>query len=184
MKHVTVEPLNEFFHARVREAAQMQDARIGETAARYLTEVLTEAAARGRGLPEQTFAEPRVAAVTASPHEAPRRWRALGEGALVVAGCFTEALQRRHVDRRYCADMGAAAFGVLAAIGDSGHERAVFADVSERFEACADVIAQAAAPGPDEDALLRLWQAWSATASPRLAACLRARGVLPSKGNA
>lgn len=180
MKRVTVEPLGDFFEARVREAARMQDAGLGERSTRYLASVLVEAAAPGHGLPEQTFVELRAAAVTSPPEEAPRRWRALGEGALLVAGCFSEALNRRNVNRTYCAAMGASAFGVLSAIGGSNGDRAVFADVSARFDACADVLAQAAARGPDDDALLRLWQAWAATASPRLAACLRARGVVLS----
>ena len=170
--------LTEFFEPRVAQAARVQGAPLDPAVARYLSCVLADAATPEGGPPAETFAELRAAAVTAPPREAPARWRRLGEGALVVAGCFTPALSRRNVSRGYCAAMGASAFGVLGVLA-APPARAVFGEVATTFEACADVLALAGQDGDDSDELLRLWTAWRATRSPRLAACLRARGVAP-----
>ena len=63
--------------------------------------------------------------------------------------------------------------------------RAVYGEVAGAFEACADVLALAGQDGDDGDELLRLWTAWRTTRSPRLAACLRARGIaLDGEGSA
>jgi hypothetical protein len=75
--------------------------------------------------------------------------------------------------------MGAAAFGVLGALSATPPQRAAYAQVAEGFEVCADVLAQASGDGDEDDVLLRLWNAWAHTRSPRLAACLRARGIDP-----
>ncbi|MEN9784818.1 MAG: hypothetical protein RLZZ299_82 [Pseudomonadota bacterium] len=175
--------LFDFFRARVDTAARDQGAGLEEPTRLYLAGVLTDSAEPGRGPPETTFVELRHDALRAPAGRAHVHWQRLGEAALLVAGVFAESLGRRCVSRSYCTAMGESAYGVLAHTSPATQWRAAFRQLSAEFEACADVLAEVREePGDDDAAVVRVYGAWRATGSERLAARLRRLGVVAGRG--
>ena len=175
--------LFDFFRARVDTATRDQAAGLEEPTRLYLAGVLTEAAESGRGPPESTFVELRHDALQAPAGRAHVHWQRLGEAALLVAGVFAESLGRRRVSRSYCTAMGASAYGVLAHTSPATQWRTAFRQLAEDFDACADVLAEVREePGDDAAAVVRVYEAWRATGSERLAARLRRLGVIAGRG--
>lgn len=185
MKHAVTptRDLFEFFLERVQHAAERQGRPVTEQAIFYLSHVLAENG-DPEEIPESTLAELRARAATAPRAEAVTLWKRVGDHSLMVTGYFREQLERRHVSRAYCAAMGSAAYGVLAAslAGPAGgHE--LYAELAARWDRCADVIAEVrdeTLERRDTD-LVKLYEEWLATGSPRVAERLRQLGLVPTR---
>jgi hypothetical protein len=109
----------------------------------------------------------------------------LGDVALFVAGLFSGMLARRAVDVDYYIAMGGSAYGYLRDMA-SGRERerslaTVFEQLSTQFVLFVDVLAEVGeqAPGADDRDLLRTYELWMHSGSPRLARRLQERGITP-----
>ena len=161
-----------YFHGRVLLACEDQGVRLAPATSRYLAGVMAGAA----GPPRETLAELRAQALAAPSRDAAGSWRQLGESALLVGGVFVGALARRNVSRAYCVAMGVSAYGVLGATACEGDARAVYGGLADEFGPVADVLAEV---GDTEtsDAVVRVYRAWRATGSERLAARLRGWGI-------
>jgi hypothetical protein len=177
--------LFDFFHTEVERAAAGVRPPVSQNAVFYLSNLLVDQARRPADEgdePLPRLAELRARAVGAPSGEALLRWRQLGDTALMVAGFFREHLERRRVSRGYCETMGRGAYGTLGALVDRGEGSfaQVFGELAARFDACADLLAgvrDEAAACVDSD-VVRLYEEWLSTRSPRVAERLRQLGVV------
>lgn len=178
--------LFEFFREHVEEAVERQRAPVSPSAVYYLASLLAD----GGGLsdretpPADTLVELRQRAAAAPLGEAIGLWRRLGDRSLLVLGFFRENLARRAISREYWAGMGAAAYGTLdRLVPGAGDGPAVFRELAHRYDACADVlldVREEARERTDGD-IVRLYEEWLATGSPRVGERLRELGVVPGR---
>lgn len=190
---IAVMNLREFFHDSLQEALRHQHVAVEDQTEHYLVNVLTTFA-RSEALYEQTddgvrlrpLARMLAEAMDATGGEQQRRLlQRLGDVSLFMAGFFAHSFARRLVDIDYHIAMGGRAYGCLA---DSlrGRTRgtvlaAVFAELAGKFQRLVDVlndVADMARPATDRD-LLRLYEIWLKTGSPRARRLLSELGVVP-----
>jgi hypothetical protein len=109
------------------------------------------------------------------------RLRNLGDFSLFTSGFFSDSLRRKAVDVDYYVSMGEYAYGSLSrrdadAFGD------VFAELARKFVGFMDVLADVSdrtALGSSGD-VLRLYEKWLRTGSPRDGQRLVDRGIVPN----
>ncbi|MFN7147150.1 MAG: hypothetical protein ACK4YP_25500, partial [Myxococcota bacterium] len=112
-------------------------------------------------------------------------WRKLGDHSLLLIGFFREHLERRRISRDYCARMGETAYRSLERILDVrgvGFAE-IYAELAERYESCAEVIAEVrdeTRERSDTD-IVRLYEEWLASGSPRVAERLQRLGLVPTR---
>jgi hypothetical protein len=109
--------------------------------------------------------------------------KAIGDESLFVSGFFAESLQRGVVDVGYYVAIGGAAYDALGRQGSDARSP-VFAELARKFVGFVDVLADVSertscASNVD---LLRLYEKWLKTGSPRSAQLLAEKGVVPSAG--
>lgn len=174
--------LFEFFHPRVESAVAHQRVPVSNETVYYLSHLLAE---QGRvdaePAPDATLVELRHRAVAAPRAEAVSLWKQLGDRTLVVAGYFREQVDRRRLSRDYYGRMGSTAYDALGRMMGGEGFGAIFAELAVRWHACTDVIAEVRDESADcKDAdVLRLYEEWLRTGSPRVAERLRTLGVTP-----
>lgn len=114
-----------------------------------------------------------------------RALQRLGDLALFVTGLFAHSLGRSLVDVDYYIAMGGNAYACLAASGRLSSSRralrAVFGELAQRFKDLVDVLAEVGEIGSlhTSNDILRLYEIWLASGSPRAAARLRQLGIDP-----
>ena len=125
-------------------------------------------------------------ALEAPTHEARcRGLQRLGDVSLFIAGFFSAGFARKLVDVDYHIAMGGRAYGTLAD-NMRGSIRgqafaAVFLELAQKFQRLVDVlneVAEMAHTHTDKD-ILRLYEIWLKTGSPRAFAILQRLGVAP-----
>jgi hypothetical protein len=109
----------------------------------------------------------------------------MGDVSLFMAGFFAHSFARKLVDVDYHIAMGGRAYSCLS---DSMRGRArggvlaaVFAELAAKFQRLVDVlndVAEMARPSTDQD-VLRLYEIWLKTGSPRAQTLLSQMGVVP-----
>lgn len=121
------------------------------------------------------------------PDERNHALQRLGDVALFVAGFFGEGMGRRPVDVDYYVSMGGAAYGALSeSIRGSVRGRAfsvVFAELAYKFQDFVDALAEIKdeAGRSEHVDILRTYEMWIRTGSPRAAEKLRASGIEPNR---
>jgi hypothetical protein len=125
------------------------------------------------------------ASEASSPQQRDEALRRLGDVSLFVAGFFAQSFARKLIDIDYHIAMGGRAYGTLA---DNlrGTMRgqafaAVFLELAQKFQRLVDVlndVAEMAHTHTDRD-ILRLYEIWLKTGSPRAFAILQRLGVAP-----
>jgi hypothetical protein len=124
------------------------------------------------------------AASARSPAERDAILQRLGDVSLFVAGFFAHGFERRLIDVDYHIAMGGRAYGTLAT-SISGPRRAlanVFDELARKFQRVVDAvgeIADSARVWSQKD-VLRLYEVWLKTGSPRAQGLLRQLGVEPA----
>ena len=105
----------------------------------------------------------------------------LGDVALFISGLFADSLERKLVDVDYYIAMGGNAYGYLA-----DNERRVvfaqiFAELSRNFVGFVDVLSEIneSSNNRNHRNILRTYEIWAKTGSPRAARRLRALGIEP-----
>jgi ABC-type dipeptide/oligopeptide/nickel transport system ATPase component len=190
---VAVMNLREFFHDSVQTALRKQHVAVDDHTEHYVVNVLTQFA-RSDELYEQTPEGARLkplAHMLADASEAPttqRRdeaLRRLGDVSLFVAGFFAQSFARKLVDVDYHIAMGGRAYGTLAETTRNSVRGqafgAVFQELAAKFQRLVDVlndVAEMAHEHSDKD-ILRQYEIWLKTGSPRAYAILRRLGVDP-----
>jgi hypothetical protein len=120
-----------------------------------------------------------------SAEERDRALRRLGDVSLFIAGLFADSLSRSLVDVDYYIAMGGNAYGHLAESTRTsralGALRDVFSELAAQFAAFVDVLAEVGENANVRRSadVLRLYEIWLATGSPRAAAKLRGLGIDP-----
>lgn len=190
---VAVTNLREFFHDSVQTALRKQRVAVDDHTEHYVVNVLTMFA-RSEELYERTPEGVRLkplARMLADASEAPssqqrdETLRRLGDVSLFVAGFFAQSFARKLVDIDYHIAMGGRAYGTLAdnlrgSIRGQAFA-AVFLELAQKFQRLVDVlneVAEMAHTHTDKD-ILRLYEIWMKTGSPRAFAILQRLGVAP-----
>lgn len=110
------------------------------------------------------------------------RLRNLGDFSLFTSGFFSDSLRRRPVDVDYYRSMGEYAYGSLAR-RDSDAYGQVFTELAAKFVGFMDILSDisertTATSRPD---VLRLYERWLRTGSPRDGKRLVEQGILPNR---
>jgi len=190
---VAVTNLREFFHDSVQTALRKQHLAVDDHTEHYVVNVLTMFA-RSEELYESTPEGIRLkplarmladACAAPSSQQRDETLRRLGDVSLFVAGFFAQSFARKLVDIDYHIAMGGRAYGTLAdnlrgSIRGQAFA-AVFLELAQKFQRLVDVlneVAEMAYTHTDKD-ILRLYEIWMKTGSPRAFAILQRLGVAP-----
>jgi hypothetical protein len=192
---IAVMNLQEFFHNSVQHALKNQHVQVQAQTEHYVVTVLARFAhadefferdVGGRGQrPLACLLADALAATEAGQQR--ERMQRLGDVSLVMAGFFAQSFARKLVDVDYCIGMGSSAYSHLAESWRGKLRGAVFsvlyAELAAKFQYLVDVlneVADMARPASDQD-VLRLYEIWLKTSSPRAHRQLQRCGVVPVK---
>ena len=176
-----------WFRERLLAALQSIQVPASETTQVYLVELLASfAVGTDRAELDRPLALQLADAVDADGPEKIRILRSLGDTALYILGFFEDHLERRGLSRSYVVAMGGRAYssvGALSAFSPSeAARRQAYAELADHFEgyveAIDDVREGTALRTPQE--IVRLYERWKRTRSPKLAQRLRREGVFPA----
>ena len=176
----------EYFKDLIDSAIARQHLRTSELTTYYLVDLLCRFVRPDRRIPfNDDSGDPlalRLArALESGGMEQRARLRNLGDFSLLTSGYFSDSLRHRLVDVDYYVSMGEYAYASLGrrdedAFGD------VFADLARRFVAFTDVLSdvseQTGTAGNAD--VLRLYEKWLRTGSPRDGQRLADRGIAPN----
>jgi hypothetical protein len=190
---VAVSSLREFFRDAFHAASEHQHLGIDEQAEQYVVNLLTMFS-RADALYERTPDGLRIrplAHMLADALEAPsasarqRGLQRLGDVSLFVAGFFARSFARKLIDIDYHIAMGGNAYSSLAdTLQRSLSGRcvaAVYAQLAQKFQGLVDALNEVSDMSyryTDAD-ILRLYEMWMKTGSPRARGLLRQLGVQP-----
>jgi hypothetical protein len=186
--------LREFFRDAFHAASEHQNLEIDEQAEQYVVNLLTmfsRADALYERTPEGLRIRP-LAHMLADALEAPsaaarqRGLQRLGDVSLFVAGFFARSFARKLIDIDYHIAMGGGAYSSLAdTLQRSSSGRcvaAIYAQLAQKFQRLVDAlneISETSYHHSDAD-ILRLYEIWMKTGSPRAHGLLRGLGVQPA----
>lgn len=192
---VAVTSLREFFRDAFHAASEHQRLEIDEQAEQYVVNLLTMFS-RADALYEQTSEGLRIkplalmladalAAPTTSARQ--RSLQRLGDVSLFVAGFFARSFARKMIDIDYHIAMGGNAYSSLADTMQrslSGRcVAAVYLQLAQKFQRLVDAlneVSEMSYQHTDAD-VLRLYEIWMKTGSPRAHGLLNKLGVQPVK---
>jgi hypothetical protein len=191
---VAVSSLREFFRDAFHAASEHQHLDIDEQAEQYVVNLLTMFS-RADALYERTAEGLRIrplAHMLADALEAPnaaarqRGLQRLGDVSLFVAGFFARSFARKLIDIDYHIAMGGNAYSSLADTmqrSSSGRcVAAIYSQLAQKFQRLVDAlneISETSYQHSDAD-ILRLYEIWMKTGSPRAHGLLRGLGVQPA----
>jgi hypothetical protein len=186
--------LREFFRDTLHGALVRQHLAVEDQTEHYVVNLLT-LFARSEALFESTSDGLRLkplVAMLCEALEAPagtaerhRNLQRLGDVSLFIAGFFAQGFATKLIDVDYHIAMGGRAYGALAQSTARGPGRvlaAVFAELSEKFQPMVDAlneVSESSCAQTDRD-ILRLYEIWLKTGSPRCYAQLKRLGVDPT----
>jgi hypothetical protein len=192
---VAVSSLREFFRDAFHTASEHQRLKIDEQAEQYVVNVLTMFS-RADALYERTPDGLRIkplAQMLAEALEAPttfarqRSLQRLGDVSLFVAGFFARSFARKLIDIDYHIAMGGNAYSSLAdTMPRSLSGRciaAIYMQLAQKFQRLVDAlneVSEMSYQHTDAD-ILRLYEQWMKTGSPRAHGLLNKLGVQPVK---
>ena len=190
---IDVRNLREFFRDSLHEALVRQRSSVDDHTEAYVVNLLTMFS-RSEALFDPTPVGPRLrplalmladAAAATSHENRSRMLQRLGDVSLFVAGFFSQGFARRLVDVDYHIAMGGRAYGTLAETcreGARGRALAgVFAELADKFQRVVDALNDVSemAHTHDHRDVMRQYEIWLKTGSPRAAGILRRLGVEP-----
>jgi hypothetical protein len=191
---IDVRNLREFFRDSVHEALVRQRVDVEDHTEHYVVNLLTMFA-RSEALFEAKAGRAQhkpLALMLADASEAPTRedrlrtLQRLGDVSLFMAGFFAQSFARRLVDIDYHIAMGGRAYGTLADSCRTGARGralgAVFTELAEKFQRLVDALNDVSemAHRHDQRDILRQYEIWLKTGSPRAHGILRSLGVEPA----
>jgi hypothetical protein len=191
---IDVRNLREFFRDSVHAALERQRVEVEDHTEHYVVNLLTMFA-RSEALFDGASGRPRLkplALMLAEASEAPthedrlRTLQRLGDVSLFMAGFFAQSFARRLVDIDYHIAMGGRAYGTLAdSCRTSARGRAlgtVFTELAQKFQRLVDALNDVSemAYHHDHRDVLRQYEIWLRTGSPRAHGILRSLGVEPA----
>ena len=190
---VAVSSLREFFRDAFHAASEHQHLHIDEQAEQYVVNLLTMFS-RADALYEKTPDGLRIrplAHMLADALDAPnaaarqRCLQRLGDVSLFIAGFFARSFARKLIDIDYHIAMGGNAYSSLAdTMNRTSSGRcvaSVYAQLAQKFQRLVDALNEVSEMSyrhSDAD-ILRLYEIWMKTGSPRAHGLLRQLGVQP-----
>jgi hypothetical protein len=192
MELQTVRDVREFFRDALQSALGHQHLQVRDHTEHYIVNLLamfSHTDALFEPGTERTQLKP-LALLLAEAHDAPddrhrfRTLQRLGDVALFVAGFLAGSFSRRPVGIDYHIAMGGRAYGALAQAPFHGAQRVlggVFAELEDKFQPLVDAlneIGEGAARHSPRD-VLRLYELWHKTGSPRAHRLLLKLGIRP-----
>jgi hypothetical protein len=186
---IEVTSLREFFRDSVQHALRKQHVDVDDQTEHYVVNVLTTFS-RSEELYDQTEDGPRLkplahmlsdAADAKTSEQRNSALRRLGDVSLFIAGFFAQSFARKLIDIDYHIAMGGRAYGTLAESVRTNSTAEMFAELARKFQRLVDVLNEVAETSyvhSDKD-VLRLYEIWIKTGSPRAYAILRRLGVAP-----
>jgi hypothetical protein len=176
----------EYFKDQVESALSRQQLRTSELTTYYLVDLLCRFVQPGRGIPYNDDLDEPLAlrlgrALGSGGLEQRARLRNLGDFSLFMSGFFSDSLNRRAVDVDYYVSMGEFAYGSLSR-RDTDTLGEVFSELSRKFVPFMDVLADVSERSGVRSSIdvLRLYEKWLRTGSPRDGQRLVDRGILPN----
>ena len=191
---IDVRNLREFFRDSVHAALERRKVGVEDHTEHYVVNVLTMFA-RSEALfeptPDGARLKPLVlmladAGAAPTREERLRGLQRLGDVSLFLAGFFAQGFARRLVDVDYHVAMGGRAYGTLAdtcRVGTRGRALAgVFAELAQKFQRLVDALNDVSEMSHRHDHrdVLRQYEIWLKTGSPRAHGILRSLGVEPT----
>lgn len=185
MSLIRTETPGELFRELVVEAMDHQKIRSSQGSADYLVKLLDAFVspeclyARAEVGPDQPLAEIFLAAVSA---DGMRRFTLLklsGDLALFISGVLSDSLKRRAVDVDYYGKLGGCAYSTAAVSCRSQEGATLFGELALNFGRFVDVLTEVSETCglTDGSDLLRIYERWLRSDSPRSAAKLARMGV-------
>jgi len=182
--------LREYFHDALQAALAHQHLSVEDQTEHYVVNLLT-LFSRSEQLYEQTPNGVRIKPLVqmlSEAFEAPtalereRGLQRLGDVSLFIAGFFAHSFARKLVDIDYHIAMGGRAYGTLAGGLCRGRRQVlgrVFAELASKFQPLVDALGEIsdAARRYSQADVLRLYEIWLKTGSPRARHLLRGLGV-------
>ena len=176
----------EYFKELVESALARQHLQAGDLTEYYLVNLLCQYIRLDARNGISDHAEPlalRLArALESGGLEQRTRLRSLGDFSLFMSGFFADSFRGRSIDVDYYKSMGEYAYGSLSRSDDDAFAE-VFAELARKFVGYMDVlsdISERTALTTSAD-VLRLYEKWLRTGSPRDGRRLIERGVLPNE---
>jgi len=185
--------LREFFKDALQGALAKQHLAVEDQTEHYVVNLLT-LFARSEALYESTPEGARLkplalmlaeALEARSAGDRNRNLQRLGDVSLFIAGFFAQSFARKLIDIDYHIAMGGRAYGALAHTLTRGKGRVlghVFAELSQKFQPMVDAlneVSETSYSHSDKD-ILRLYEIWLKTGSPRCHEILKRLGVEPT----
>jgi hypothetical protein len=192
MELQTVSDVREFFRDALQAALEHQHLHVHDHTEHYIVNLLamfSHTDALYECDADRTQIKP-LALLLAEAADAPddrqrfRTLQRLGDVALFVAGFMADSFARRPVDVDYHIAMGGRAYGALAQAPYRGTQRVlggVFAELEDKFQPLVDALNEIS-EGADRHSprdVLRLYELWHKTGSPRAHRLLLKLGIRP-----
>ena len=181
----------EFFREQLLEALEDQDVVASDLVTSYLVSLLSELASPAASRERETWDTPLVdllqEAMEAEGAERARKWRTIGDTALMASGVFRGALLYRGLDIRYYHSLGSAAYrqaAVLHRILRAKPLDELCEELGAKLPSLSDVLDQvmAATYSHGDEGILTLLERWHQDRPKWLNRLLARRGVRPPKG--
>lgn len=170
----------EFFKELVDGALARQGLNAGELTAYYVVNLLAGFLQRPAN-EDEPLAVRLAHALESGGMRQRASLREIGDISLFVSGFFSDSLRRKPVDVDYYVAIGGSAYNALSRF-DSDTLSPVFGELADKFVGFVDVLSEVSertscASNLD---LLRLYERWVKTRSPRSGQLLVERGVVPN----
>ena len=188
---LTLSPVNldEYFRDGLNEAAKHQKVELDDPTREYLVQLLTSFSARGAlvtdeldDLMNEPIGMQVLRAMQAPPTKRFQSLKQIGDYSLYMTGFFSDSITRTLNDEKYFIDLGQGAYrGAASALtrgGDENPFRRLLNDLGSRFVSFVDLLNDVSERCFNrEQDVMRLYDRFTATGSPRVAARLAQMGV-------
>jgi hypothetical protein len=176
----------EYFRELVESALSRQQLHANELTSYYLVDLLCRFMRPGDRIPfaddqDEPLALRLGRALDCAGMEQRARLRNLGDFSLFMSGFFGDSFSRRVVDLDYYVSMGEYAYGSLGR-RDTDAFGEVFSELARKFVPFMDVLSDVSEQSGIRSSIdvLRLYEKWLRTGSPRDGKRLVDRGILPN----
>jgi hypothetical protein len=176
----------EYFRELVESALASQHLQAGDLTSYYLVNLLCQYVRPDAGRAFTKDSEPlafRLHRALETGGAAQReQLRSVGDFSLFMSGFFSDSFRRRTVDVDYYVSMGEYAYGSLSRREEDRFAE-VFGELARKFVGFTDVLAQISEQTASTRSvdLLRLYEKWLRTGSPRDGQKLISRGIVPNE---
>lgn len=174
------ESASEYFKELVEGALARQRIAAGELTSFYVVNLLTGFLQRPADEDDAPLAFRLAEALDAAGTRQRTSLKQIGDLSLFMSGFFADSFERRLVDVDYYVSIGGTAYTVLSRF-ETDTFSSVFAELADNFVGFVDVLSEVSerASCSSNADLLRLYERWVKTGSPRCGQLLIECGVVP-----